>query len=379
MTTSHEVPQDAVSQRTFAAMFKNNPAAVVVLKQDELVEAEYIGKTNKAAFFDLGRRGTGIIYGVELINAQDSLKDIAPGNSLLVKVIDPENNEGYVELSLKETHKQKAWDEVKDLKEQGDSFEVTIIGANTGGLLADVKNLKAFLPVSQLSSHHYPQVNDGDKAKILEELQKLVGSSLTVKVIDANVRTNKLILSEKAVMTANVKEQLDKYKVGDIVDGIITGVADFGAFMKFANDTEIEGLIHISELDHRLIDNPKDIIKVDDLVKAKIIDVTEGRVSLSLKALTLNPWEKVEEDFKIGNEVRGIVSRFNPFGAFITLNNDIQGLIHVSEFGGVEEMKKVLVIGESYIFTVELVKPQEKRIVLKLKKEKITKDVDLDK
>lgn len=351
-----------------AKIVKENPNAVVVLKTDEHVEAKYLKKTNKAAFFDLGRHGTGVIYGFELINSQDALKEVNPGDTLLVKVVDVENEDGYIELSLRETHKQKAWDKVKELKEVGEPIMVHIEGANTGGLITDLHGLKAFLPVSQLSAEHYPDIGEGDKSKLLEELKKFVGETFKVKILDLNPRTNKLIISERALMAVNLVERLSTYKIGDIIDGIVTGVADFGAFVKFANDTDLEGLIHISELSHSLIENPKEILKIDDVVKAKIVDIKDGRVSLSLKALVPNPWDEVGSKFKAGDVVEGVVNRFNPFGAFIGLKKNIQGLIHVSEFGSVEEMKKKLEIGKNYHFTVEVVKPEEKRIVLKLKK-----------
>jgi len=152
------------------------------------------------------------------------------------------------------------------------------------------------------------------------------------------------------------------------VDGIISGVANFGAFMRFADNPQIEGLIHISEIDYKLIENPKDVVKVDEPVKAKIVEIKDGRVSLSLKALKDDPWLKVEERYKAGDAVRGTIFRFNPFGAFVNLAGDIQGLIHVSEFGGVEEMKKALEAGKAYDFTIEMLKPQERRLILKLKK-----------
>jgi len=351
-----------------ANILKNDPTAVAVLKQNELVEATYIGKTNKAAFFDLGRRGTGIIYGLELINAQGTIKELAQGGTTLAKVVEVENDEGYAELSLKETHKQKAWEEMKELKDSEETIEIKMNLANSGGLVGDINNLKAFLPVSQLSPENYPQVSEGDRSKIQEELEKLVGETLKVKVIDVNSRANKLIISEKALTTENIKAKLVNYKEGAVIDGIITGVADFGVFMKFANDPDIEGLIHISELDHRLIENPKEIIKINDVVKAKIVEIKDGRVSLSLKALKENPWDEVEKNYKAGQDISGKVNRFNPFGAFISLDQDIQGLIHVSEFGSVEEMKNQLKVGEEYNFTIELIKPEEKRIFLKLKK-----------
>ena len=283
-------------------------------------------------------------------------------------VVEADNDDGYVELSLAGASRQKSWQAVRELSEKGDEVTVKITGANAGGLMAEIEGLKAFLPVSQLSSEHYPRVDDGSKEKILLELKKFVGQGLSVKILDVNVRTDKLIISEREITSVNVKEKLNKYKAGDIIDGIISGVADFGAFIKFADDPELEGLIHISELDHKLIENPKDIVKVNDQVKAKIIEIKDGRVTLSLKALKADPWATVEERFKAGTEVPGTVLRFNPFGAFIALDAEIQGLIHVSEFGSVEVMQEQIKEGQKYTFHIESVKPLEKRIILKLKK-----------
>lgn len=347
---------------------KIGPSNLSFLKIGDLVEAKLIQKAPKAVYFDLGQFGTGIVYGVELFNAQDILKGLKPGDPISIKVIDPENENGYVELSLREVGKQKMWQGVKELREKGEVITVKISGANSGGLMAEITEIKAFLPVSQLTGDHYPRVDDGDKTKILNELKKLIGQDLKVKIIDVNSRTNKLIISEKETANENVKEMVNKYKVGDVVDGMISGVADFGAFFKFTDNPAIEGLIHISELDHRLIENTKEVVKVGDAVKAKIMEIKDGRVSLSLKALKPNPWDKVEEKYKAGQEVEGTIARFNPFGAFVALDADIQGLIHVSEFGGVEEMKKQIEAGKSYTFKIDSLKPQEKRIVLKLKK-----------
>lgn len=349
-------------------LIKLLPELGVILKEGELINGRLLRRMPRAVYFDLGKFGTGVVYGVELMNAREVLKGLKEGDEVSIKVVEIENDDGYVELSLAGAGKQKAWQGLKELFEKGEEFSAKIVGANSGGLLAEVEGIKAFLPVSQLSNEHYPRVEDGDKVKILGELKKLVGQDLRLKILDLNVRNDKLILSEKEITNLNVKEKLNKYKPGDVIDGIISGVADFGAFIKFADDPEIEGLIHISEIDHKLIENPKEILKVNDQVKAKILDIKEGRVTLSLKALKADPWDKVPEKYKEGASIEARIIRFNAFGAFVALDSEIQGLIHVSEFGGVDEMKTKLKEGEMYKFHIESVKPQEKRIILKLEK-----------
>jgi len=349
-------------------ILKDKSGLFTLVKPGEIVEARLLEKNPRAVYFDVSPFGTGVVYGLELVNAQPILKGLNPGDTIAAKVASIENDDGYVELSLAEAGKQKAWDSVKDIQEKSEVLTVKITGANAGGLMAQVSDLPAFLPVSQLATEHYPRVSDGDREKILEALRKLVGGELQVKIIDVNPRNNKLIISEKEIVSESIKATLDKYKADDVVAGIISGVANFGAFMKFADHPEIEGLIHISELDHRLIENPKEVVNVNDAVTAKITEIKDGRVSLSLKALKPNPWDTAGEKYQAGSAITGKVSRFNPFGAFIALDDDIQGLIHVSEFGGVEEMKNQIEAGKSYPFHIESVKPEEKRIILKLKK-----------
>ncbi len=189
-----------------------------------------------------------------------------------------------------------------------------------------------------------------------------------MKIIDVNPRTNKIIVSEREVLSANVKELLSAYTVGQIIDCVVSGAADFGVFVRFTDNPQIEGMIHISELDYKLIENPKELVKINDPLKAKIIDIKEGRVFLSLKALKEDPWTTIGDQFKSGQTVQGKVYKFNPFGVVVALDHDMQGMVHISEFGGQDEMKKALAVGQSYPFVIDTVKPEEKRITLKFKK-----------
>lgn len=344
---------------------------MTVLKEGDLVDVAFLERGSRAAYFEIPKIGTGVVYGLELTNAKSILKNLSVGEMVTAKVLASENEEGMVELSLTEAGRQKAWQEVKELKEQGEPIKVQIKGANTGGLITAIAGLQAFLPASQLSNEHYPQNPDGNRQKLLETLNRFVGEELTVKIINVNPRNNKLIVSEREVVTENVKELLSRYSVGQVVSGIVSGVANFGAFIRFADNPEIEGLVHISELSHNIIEHPKEVVKVGDMIEAQIVETKDGRVSLSLKALQPNPWEKVGEQFKEGMKVKGTVYRLNPFGAFIKLNEDITGLIHVSEFGSVEELKKNLLPDKSYEFLIDKVLPEEKRIILKLPPQKV--------
>lgn len=357
------------SNPTLNHIIKNSPGLMPSIKEGEVVEAKLLKRTPKAAYFDLGKFGMGVVYRQEIFNAKEIFKNIKENDPVSAKVVSIENEDGYVELSLAEAGRQRIWQKLKELEEKQDEMKIKITAANSGGLIAEIENIKAFLPVSQLSTEHYPRVDEGSKEKILEELKKFIGQELSVKIIDLNPRNNKLIISEKEINSQNIKDLLAKYAVGDVIDGIVSGVADFGAFIRFADNPQIEGLIHISELSHKLIENPKEIVKVDDTVKAKIVEIKDGRVNLSLKALQPNPWDQVKEKYKADQEIEGTITKFNPFGAFVALDAEIQGIIHISEFAGsVEDMKKQIEVGKSYMFKIDSVKPEEKRIILKLKK-----------
>ncbi|MDD5098910.1 MAG: S1 RNA-binding domain-containing protein [Candidatus Colwellbacteria bacterium] len=351
-----------------AQLIKTRPDMFPVLKKGEIIEVKLIEKTPKKAYFEVPRVGTGIVYGRELLNGREVIKSLAVGETIGAKIVDPENDKGFVELSLTEADKQKAWQSVKEIQEKDEPVKVKTIGANSGGLLVELFDLRGFLPISQLSVEHYPRSAEQTREQTIEELNKLVGQEIEVKVLSINPRTNKLIVSEKEIMSQSVKDLIGQYKIGDIVTGIISGLANFGAFIRFADNPEVEGLIHISELGHKLIDSPKEIVSVGDMVKAQVVDIKDNKISLSLKALQPDPWKDVEKQYKVGDVVKGTVYKFNPFGAFIKLTDDIVGLIHISEFGSPEEMRTKLAIDGQYDFGIDAIKPEERRIILKLAK-----------
>lgn len=333
----------------------------------EVIEGKVVGIGKSALYLDLGSFGTGIIYGKEFKEAKGILKDLNIGDKVLAKVINLETEEGFVELSLRKADREMAWEKVKEKKEKGESLKVSISGANKGGLLTELFDIPAFLPVSQLSPPNYPRVEDGDPGKILKELQKFVGKEMEVKILDFSPKENKLILSEKAKTAEKIKDILEKYKVGDIVEGEVTGISNFGVFIKFGKGKDnLEGLIHISELDWKLIEAPSEIVKVDQKVKAKIINIEKERVFLSLKALKKDPWKDVEKKYKKGDIIKAKAVKFKLFGALIQITPNIQGLIHISEFGSQRKMEEALKIGEKYDFKISLIDPAEHKIVLKL-------------
>jgi len=340
------------------------------IKIGEVVEGIIVGREKSSLFIDLGPVGTGIVYGKEFYDARYELKKLKTGDKVFAKVIDLETDDGFIELSMREASREMTFEELRKKKEEGELINVKILGANKGGLITEVSGISSFLPVSQLSNEHYPKVEGGEKTKILQELQKFVGKEFKVKVLDLFEKKEQVILSEKAKDLEETKKKLEKYSKGDEIKGEITGVTDFGAFLKFplsAKDEsgQLEGLIHISELDWKIISDPAEIVKIGDKVKAKIIEISNNRVWLSLKALKKDPWEGISDKYKKGDIVTGEVTKLNPFGVFVKLDKEIQGLCHVSEFGN-EKMDDVLRVGKKYKFKILSIDEKEHRMSLKL-------------
>ncbi len=342
------------------------------VKTGEILEGEVIGRGRSRVYVDLGPQGTGIVYGKEFYRARAQLRDISDGETIPVKIKNQENEDGYIEVSLKDASDELSWGELEEKEKEDETITIKIKGANKGGLLTTVAGIQAFLPVSQLAPEHYPKVEGGNKQKILEKLKKFIGKEMEVKIATANPKQDKLILSEKATESSKMKEILEEnYEVGEVIEGEITSIVDFGAFIKFSKEEDdiqepIEGLIHISELDWKLIDNPSEVVKSGEKIEAEIIDISGDKVSLSLKALKENPWDNIKEKLEKGAKVEGEVTKLTSFGAFIQITPKIQGLVHISEFGSKDTMEKELQPGNKYTFEILNINPDKYQISLKL-------------
>lgn len=331
----------------------------------DIMEGAVIGRESGVLYLDLGPIGMGVIYGKEYWDAQNIIRNLKTGDKIAVKLVELENKDGYRELSIREAGQEAAWKDIKEKKENQAIVEVKIVDANRGGLMVQFGDIPGFIPVSQLAPSHYPRVEGGDKEKILDELKKFVGTTMQVNVLDIDQKTHKLILSERAAENESIREALTRYKVGDVVDGEITGIVDFGVFIKF--DPLLEGLIHISELDWNLVRDPKDIVSMGDKIKARIVDIAaSGRVSLSIKLVKENPWGDIEKKFKQDDKVKGEVIKINSYGALVKIADGIQGLVHISEFSSEEELKAKLKEAQSYEFEIATIAPKEHKITLKL-------------
>ncbi len=335
---------------------------------NDVIEGPVIHIDNKAVLIDIPPFGIGIIYGREYMNARDLIKHMNIGDKITAKIVERENEDGYIELSLKEARQSLIWAEAEEHLKKKTILDLVIKDANKGGLIIEWQSIQGFLPASQLSPDHYPRVEDGDKDKILDELKKLVGERLQVSIITAVPKEGKLIFSEKEHVQKDKEELVSKYRLGMIVEGDITGIVDFGAFLKIEDG--LEGLIHISEMDWGLVEDPRKFFRVGEHVKAQIIEIKENKVSLSVKALKENPWKEAEKKYKKGDTVKGVVIKFNKYGALASIEEGVAGLVHISEFGGEDKLRAALELGKVYPFTISLFEPKDQRMTLSFGQEK---------
>lgn len=333
----------------------------------DIIEGAVISASKNEVHLDIPGLSAGVIRGPELIDESGEYSELKVGDKAQATVIDLENENGEIELSIRQAGHQKAWDELERLMREEEVVEADIVDANKGGLLVRVGRVPGFLPVSQLTIEHYPRVEGGNKNKILEKLQSYVGEKFKVRVIDVDETEEKLIVSEKAAKAEEHKKIVAQYNVGDKVDGRITGVVDFGAFIEFGEG--LEGLVHISELAWQRIDDPRDFIKVGDEVRAEIISIENSKISLSIRRLQEDPWKAVVKKYKEGDVVTGKVLKINPFGIFVELDKDIHGLAHISELSSkkISSPKEVVDIGKEYKFKILSIEPEDHRLGLSMK------------
>lgn len=330
---------------------------------DEMVEGPVIAIGRARVFVDLHPFGTGIIYGREYLSARETLKNVNIGDIVAAKIVGTETAEGYMELSLREARQALMWSDAETALQKKTVFTLPVTDANKGGLIITWNGIAGFLPASQLSAAHYPRVSDGDKDKVFAELKKMVGTPVEVMIITANPKEQKLIFSEKGAGSTERAGLVEKYHVGDTLDGVVTGATEFGVFVKL--EEGLEGLVHISEMDWALVENPKTRFRVGEPVKVKVIEVKEDKVSLSIKALMDDPWKAAGAKYKKDDRVEAVVIKYNKHGALASIEEGVAGLVHVSEFGTEDELRSKLELGKVYPFTITFFEPKERRMTLK--------------
>ena len=358
--TGGEAPILIKEDGPMAELLRSAPKVPAI---DDVVEGPVIAFGRARVFVDIHPFGTGIIYGREYLSARETLKNVNIGDTITAKVMGTDNADGYIELSLREARQALIWNEAESAMNKKTMFQLQITDANKGGLIINWNGIHGFLPASQLSHEHYPRVPDGDKDKIFTELKKMVGIKIDVLIITANPKEQKLIFSEKGAGTSERLSLVEKYRIGDVFEGIVTGATEFGIFVKL--EEGLEGLVHISEMDWALVENPKTRFKVGEKVKVKVIELKDGKVSLSLKALIEDPWIAAGAKYKKDQKVDAVVIKYNKHGALASVEEGVAGLVHISEFTSEDDLHAKLELGKVYPFIITFFEPKERRMTLK--------------
>ena len=336
---------------------------ILPFAEGDTVEATILAVGGNRIWVDVAGQSLGFIPEKE-ITAKTGLK---PGDKTFCTVIAMEDDAGNVVLSMKRADREKYWAEMEKAFETGEPVKIKVTDANKGGLMTEIGGIQGFLPVSQLSPTNYPRVSGGDKDEILNRLRRFIGQEVSVKVINCDKENNKLIFSEKSVRALEVKEKIEKYKIGDKVKGKITGIVDFGLFMSI--DPQVEGLVHISEVSWSRVNDLSKLFKVGDEIETMIISIDDGRVSLSIKRLLPDPWVKAASKYKVGDVIKGEITKITPFGAFVSLDKDIDGLVHISELSKdhIVDPGSIVDLGREYEFKIISIEPDSHRLGLSLK------------
>jgi len=349
-----------VATETMEKLSEEQDETLVPFGVGEVTECTVISASSHRILCDLNGLTYGLVPEKEFSFDTRELKE---GDKVTASVMSMENKDGYVILSLRRADRNRLWEVLQEKKEKATLVEVKVVSANRGGLMVEAGGIQGFLPVSQLSSEHYPRVEGGDPNQILQRLRKMIGEILTVKIIAAEKAEEKLIFSEKSVggdLPGGVEAN---FEIGQEVEGTITGIAAFGLFI---NIGLIEGLVHISEISWDRVDDLTKLFKVGGKIKTKVTKVENGRVSLSIKRLQEDPWIEQMKKLKIGQKVEGEISKVTVYGAFVRLPEGLDGLVHASSASGDIDKIKALQNGEKHQFEVIELKPESRRIGLRL-------------
>jgi len=362
---SEKVKETELEQKKEQEALMSQLENQVVPKPSDTLVGKVIEMSKNAVYIDLGQYGIGVVRGKELWESLDVYGELNVGDEVEATILEMENEENILELTFRKATKKEVWDELNEKRDKREIITVKIQSANKGGLLTTLFGIPAFMPVSQLTPEHYPRVEGGDQDKILSKLQSFIGKKMKIQIVTADPKDEKLIISEKEAAFTKQKEKIGNVKVGDVVEGEVSGIVDFGIFVKFDG---LEGLVHISELSWQRVDDPANLVKIGDKVKAEIIGIEDSKITLSIKKLQKDPWIEAVKKYKVGQLVKGIVKEVKPFGIFIQLDKDIHGLVHVSELPfNIADAKKELVMGSEKEFRILSIEPGEHRLGLTLK------------
>lgn len=374
--STHSTNSGQASLRTsakklsFAELFAAQEAKFPSLKRNQEVTGKIVSVSHNEILVDIGAKSEGVITGQELTLAQDLIENLSVGNSISATVLYPENDAGQVVLSLRKLSQDARWRELEEKKKSNEDIKVVAIEVNRGGVICEFNGIRGFLPASQLGLGS-PRGESGRPASQLtnsaSELSSLIGKGLTVRVIEVDRKSNRLILTQKEPDKKDIKgiaKLLSKIKIGDKLSGVVTAVLPFGVFVEVEVKKvgKLEGLVHVSEIAWEKIEDPAKYFKVADKVEVVVIAKEEstGRLNLSIKQLFEDPFTKISQEYTKDKEVKGDVTRVTPYGVIVEFAQRVEGLIHISKIPPNVSYE----VGQAIVCSVESVDAKNRKITL---------------
>ena len=339
-------------------------------RRGDIVEGTIVSIDKDGILVDIGTKSEAIVPGHEAARYLAEMKEPAQvGDEVVACVVQPENAEGHVVLSLSRARVERGWRQVQKIFEAGQSVEADVVDHNKGGLIVNIDGIRGFVPISQIAGLRQNVAGD---AEIESRLREMVGKQIPVKVLEINRRRNRLILSERAAIAerrAQRKEQLlNELREGEIRRGIVSSICDFGAFVDLGG---ADGLVHLSELSWGQISHPSEAAKVGDEVNVYVLSVDreKKKIALSIRRSQPEPWSLVGEKYKPDDVITATVTKLATFGAFARVEPGVEGLIHVSELaeGRVAHPSNVVKEGDVVRARVIRVDPEHRRLGLSLR------------
>ncbi|MCA9832460.1 MAG: 30S ribosomal protein S1 [Thermomicrobiales bacterium] len=348
------------------------------LKYGDVLEGTIMHVDRDELLVDIGSKAEGIVPSKEYSSLTSEEKEqLEVGDTLLVFVVQAENNEGHPVVSIDRAKQEKSWRKLQEIHEANDIIEAEVVNYNKGGLLVNLDGVRGFVPASQVS-----EIRGGDESSKQADMARLIGTKLPLKVIEINRHRNRLILSERQAVQERrdaMKENLiQELTEGEVRTGTVSSICDFGAFVDIGG---ADGLVHLSELSWSRVRHPNELLKIGQEVQVYVLGINpnEKKIALSIKRTQAEPWSRVENSYEVGQLVKGTVTQLANFGAFARIEDGIEGLIHVSELADerIQHPKQVVQEGQDLILRIIRIDPQRRRMGLSLRRALDTPDADL--
>ncbi len=340
---------------TMADLLAKSKSSIRNLSLGQKVRGTVIQKLDKSLILDIQGKAEGVVTEKAFAEAREYISKLKVGDEVVAMVLVPEMRDGSTLLSLRDAVASAVWKTIEEAHKNGTEVPAFAKGYSTSGIAVDVNGISGFVPTSQLSK---------DLAK---EGQNVVGKYFKAKVIEFDRQKNKLVLSEREVTDAKdiaaAKKAIAAIKDGDIFDAVVTTVANFGVFAKIKVDkSEVEGLVHVSELSWGKVAHPSDLLSLGDKIKVKVIGTKDGKLALSMKHAQKDPWIDVDKHFKVEDRVDAKVTKVTDFGVFLELEPGIEGLVHMTKIAPGKKFS----VGDEVKVYIEEIDSKSRKIALGL-------------